>query len=87
MDRQKLKKILAASVSTAILFLAILLFIMVYQMLVIKNKERELASIKAEIAALQEENKSLEDDIDKWQSSWKIEEKARELKWVYPDDK
>lgn len=87
MDKAKLEKLIAASVSTAILLLFTLLAIMTYQMLVIKNKEARINELKAEIAELEKENEELSDGVEIWKSEWKIDEKARELGWRFPDDK
>lgn len=87
MEAQKLKKIMAAAVSTGILLLFILLSVMVYQMLVIKNTKKRIDALNAEIARLEQENESTQDEIDKWHTDWKIEEKARELGYCYPEDK
>ena len=49
-----------------------------------KNLRDEL---RAEIARLELEIENAEDDIELWQQKWKIEERARQLNYVYNKDK
>ena len=87
MDEQKLRRVVAASVVIAVLLLSILLTFMVYQMIMISVKERERDELNKQIQLLEEQKKQTEDKIEIWLSDWKIEERARELEWYYPEDR
>lgn len=87
MPQEKLKKIIVSSVVTAVLLLFILLCVMVYQMIVIKNTQSKIQELEEQIAVLQTQKAQTEDDIELWLSDWKIEERQRELGWVYAQDK
>lgn len=87
MDEQKLKKVVAASVSVAVFLLIILLSFMIYQMLMIGERKRMLDENEKKIEQLQRENEQLNDNIELWMSNWKIEEAAREKGWYYETEK
>ncbi|MBO7525202.1 MAG: septum formation initiator family protein [Clostridia bacterium] len=83
MEEQKLRRIVAAVAATATLLLIILLFVMIYQMILIGNGQKKIEDLNAEIVSLQEEKKDMENRIEIWQTDWKIDERARELGWLY----
>lgn len=83
MEEQKLRKILAVSIPTAVILLVTLVAIMVYQMIMLRNGQKNVERLNAEIAALEEKKKDYLDQIDVWQTDWKIDERARELGWLY----
>ncbi len=87
MDEQKLRRLIALVVPTAILLLVILLSIMIYQMIAIKIANDKVDAINHEIEIIRQENEDKQDEIDLWLNDWKIEEKARELGWLYGSDK
>ena len=87
MDEQKLKRVVAASVVIAVVLLSILLTFMVYQMVAIGAKKHEIDELNKQIEVLEQQKKDTQDKIDYWLSDWKIEERARELEWYYPNDK
>ncbi|MBP5176996.1 MAG: septum formation initiator family protein [Clostridia bacterium] len=87
MDEQKLKKVVAASVVIAVVLLSVLLTFMVYQMIAIGAKKRQIDDLNGQIEALEQQKKDTQDKIDYWLSDWKIEERARELEWYYPSDR
>lgn len=60
---------------------------MVYQMIAIKNIRRQIDALNKEISELEAEKEQTEDKIELWLSDWKIEERQRELGWVYEQDK
>lgn len=84
---EKLKKLIVSSVVTAVLLLFILLSIMVYQMIALRNVQTKIDGLNQQIAALEAEKAETEDEIELWLSDWKIEERQRELGWVYEKDK
>lgn len=86
MDKQKLKRLIAAGVSTAILLLFILLAVMIYQMCVIKTKENRIKELDAEIERLEAENEETEDAIDLWKKDYIIDEVIRERGWISSKD-
>ena len=43
--------------------------------------------LNEQIKQLEEQKNGTQDDIDKWLSEWKIIERARELDYIFPDDK
>ena len=86
MDKQKLKRLVASGVSTAILLLSILIAVMIYQMFVIKNKENRIRELDAEIERLKEENDDTEDAIDRWKQGYVIDEIIRERGWILSGD-
>lgn len=86
MDKQKLKRLIAASVSTAILLLFILIAVMIYQMCVIKTKENRIKELDAEIERLEAENEETEDAIDLWKKDYIIDEVIRERGWISSKD-
>ncbi len=87
MPAEKIKRLIVSSVVTAVLLLFILLSIMVYQMIAIKNTRRQIDALNKEISELEAEKEQTEDKIELWLSDWKIEERQRELGWVYEQDK
>lgn len=87
MPQEKLKKLIVSSVVTAVLLLFILLSIMVYQMVAIKNTRKQIDALNTQISELEEEKEQTQDKIELWLSDWKIEERQRELGWVYEQDK
>ncbi len=87
MEPEQKSRIIAASTSAMVLLLFILIAVMVYQMISINGRRAKIEKLEAQIAELEEEQEKLTSDIDLWISEWKIEERARELKYVYPDDK
>ncbi len=87
MPAEKLKKLIVSSVVTAVLLLFILLSIMVYQMIALRNVQKKIDGLNEQIAALEAEKAETEDEIELWLSDWKIEERQRELGWVYEKDK
>lgn len=87
MPAEKLKKLIVSSVVTAVLLLFILLSIMVYQMISIKTLQNKIDALEEQKQELLLEKSETEDQIEIWLSEWKIDEKARELGWVYKQDK
>ncbi len=87
MPAEKLKKLIVSSVVTAVLLLFILLSIMVYQMISIKTLQNKIDALEEQKQELLLEKSEAEDQIEIWLSEWKIDEKARELGWVYKQDK
>mgnify|MGYP003290581798 CR=1 FL=1 len=87
MPASKMKNIIVASVVTGVLLLFILLSVMVFQMISIKNEQRKINALEAQIQQLQQEIDQTEDKIVHWTGEFKIEERARELGWIYETDK
>ena len=83
MEEQKLKKIIAVSVSAAVILLVVLIAVMVYQMVLLGNGKKNVENLNAEIEMLEEQKEDLKKQIDIWQTDWKIDERARELGWLY----
>ena len=83
MPASKMKNMIVASVVTGILLLSV----MVFQMISIKNERRKIDALEAQIAVLEQEIAQTEDQIVHWTGDFKIEERARELGWIYETDK
>lgn len=87
MTLDKKRNLIAATTASMVLLLFILVGVWLFQLVNINSKKAKIEDLKKQIAELTEEQNQLTDDIDLWVSQWKIEERARELKYVFPDDK
>ncbi len=87
MTPDKKRNLIAATTASMVLLLFILVGVWLFQLVNINSKKAKIEDLKKQIAELTEEQNQLTDDIDLWVSQWKIEERARELKYVFPDDK
>ena len=87
MEEQKLRKIIAVSVSAAVILLVVLVAIMIYQMVLLENGRKKVVELNQEIILLEEQKQDLENRIEVWQTDWKIDERARELGWLYDTTK
>ena len=87
MAPDKKRNLIAATTASMVLLLFILVGEWLFQLVNITSKKAKIEDLKKQIAELTEEQNQLTDDIDLWVSQWKIEERARELKYVFPDDK
>lgn len=87
MPAEKLKKLIVSSVVTAVLLLFILLSIMVYQMVSIRQVQAKIDNLNDQIEQLETEKDTTKDAIELWLSDWKIEERQRELGWYEKEDK
>lgn len=83
MEEQRLRKIIAVSVSMAIILLVTLIFVMIFQMVLLRNAKKNVERLNAEIELLEEQKKDIENRIELWQTDWKIDERARELGYIY----
>ena len=87
MTLEKRKRIVSAITASAVLLLFLLIAVMVYQLVTINGKKTKIQSLEAQIEQLEKEQETLTDDIELWLSEWKIEERARQLDYVYKQEK
>lgn len=86
-ENEKKKRIFVASVATGVVLLVVLLTIMLYQIISVCSKKRELDKLNTQIERLNKEKENAEDDISVWLTKWKLEREARKLGYYYPDEK
>ena len=67
--------------------MGVLVFVLAYQLIVIGVKTKQKNELIAEKTRLEQELADAEADVKLWQKEWKIEERARQLDYVYKKDK
>lgn len=87
MPESKQKKIIMASTVTAVLLLAILVVVLVYQLASIGTLKKKRAALRAEIERYEAQLEGDMTELEKWQTLEWIEKKARELGMYYEGDK
>lgn len=86
MTEVKLKRIIHAVVSGAVMLTFILLAILTYQLLAMNTSKKKIDALDEEISALSMQIENTENEIEKWSMEWKIKERARELGLYEPED-
>ena len=86
MEETRKKRLTAAASAMSVIVLFMLILVLSYQIvsMVVKTKTRD--RLKAEIARYEQEIKDAEENVDLWMQEWKIEERARQLNYVYKQD-
>ena len=87
MTENKKQKLVSAATAMSIIILFFLIVILVYQFVSIGVKTKAKNDLIAERDRLIEQIEKGEEDIELWQTKWKIEERARQLDYVYSKDK
>lgn len=77
MERERAKRLVVASVSTAVVFLAVLMMVAAYQMICLVQQKKEYEALCEEEAKYLQMKEETENEIDLWLQEWKIEEAAR----------
>ena len=87
MSENKVIRIIIASTVGAVLLLVILLSIMVYQMIAIDAKQKDLLALNAKISEYKALIKEGEDTIEVRSTKQWIEREARKLGYIFDGDK
>ena len=86
MEESKFKKLVVAGTVGAVLLAVILLFVMVYQLVSIGLKQKQLDEYNAAIARYEQLIKDGEDTLEARSTKAWIACRARELGYIYKDD-
>lgn len=86
MNEEKKRRVVSAAVSGGIMLLFVLVVIVVYQIVGIYVRKNRIDTLNSEIARLNQEIENTESSIEEWLQRWKIEQRARELGWIYEDE-
>ena len=87
MSENKLVRLIVAGTVGAVLLLVILLSVMVYQMVAINAKQKDLAALNAKISEYKLLIEQGEDTIEARSSKQWIEREARKLGYIFDGDK
>ena len=87
MSENKKQRLVSAATATSIIILFFLIVVLVYQFVSIGVKTKAKNELIAERDRLIQQIEDGEEDIKLWQTKWKIEERARQLDYVYSKDK
>lgn len=87
MTEEKKQRLITAGTATSVVLLFVLVFVLAYQLIVIGVKTKQKNELIAEKTRLEQELADAEADVKLWQKEWKIEERARQLDYVYKKDK
>ena len=87
MTEEKKKNLVAAATAMSVITLFLLIVVLVYQLVAMTVKKNEKENLINEIARLEKQIEDGEENVDLWQQKWKIEERARQLDYVYKKDK
>ena len=86
MQEEKFKRIVVASVVTAVLLFIILVSTMIFQMLAISTHKQKIKELDTKITEYNQMIQETGDTIETRSMRWWIERRARELGYHYQDD-
>lgn len=86
MTESKIKRLIVALTSGAVLFMAILVSVLVYQLVSIKVARNEIKELEKQIAIYTELTEDKKSTLSARRQKWWIERRARELGYKFPDD-
>lgn len=78
MTDQKKKRVFSAVLSGAIMLIVFLVAILVYQLVGILERKKQIELLDEKIAILNEDIKNVKSEIESWGYDWKIELAERE---------
>ena len=86
MDEERKKRLVVSGTVTGVLLIVILVFIMVFQLVSIGVEKKRTADLDAAITELEQLNEDIEQGIKDHSERWWIEQRARELGYLYKND-
>ncbi|MBR2614067.1 MAG: hypothetical protein IKC71_00525 [Clostridia bacterium] len=86
MDEARKKRLVVSGTITGVLLIVILVFVMVFQLVSIGVEKKRSAELDSTIAELEVLNKDIEQGIKDHSERWWIEQRARELGYLYKND-
>jgi len=87
MTEDRAKRLVSAGVATAVAFLVILLAVLVYQMICLKQLKKEHDALTEAEAHYEQLKEDTENEISIWMEEWKIVEAARKYGFRSDDAK
>ena len=83
MTEEKKIKLITAGTATAVVLLFVLVVTLVFQLVSMGVKQNVKRKLESEIAYYEDAIAKAEGDIELWQEEWMIEERARQLDYVF----
>ena len=87
MTEEKKQRLISAGTALSVVMLFVLIIVLAYQLIAIGVKSKQKGTLLAEKTRLEQEIADAKDGVALWQQEWKIEERARQLDYVYKKDK
>jgi hypothetical protein len=84
---EKKQRLISAGTALSVIMLFVLIVVLAYQLIAIGVKKKQKDLLVTEITRLNQEIENAEEGVALWQTEWKIEERARQLDYVYKKDK
>ena len=87
MTEEKKQRLISAGTAIAVIILFVLIVVLAYLLITVGVRRKTEKTLALEKARLEQEIADAKEGIDLWQKEWKIEERARQLDYVYKKDK
>lgn len=85
MTEEKKSRLVAAGTAMSVIVLVVLLTIMIFQLVTMSAKNREIRELESQMQQLKAEIKKDSEDADLWLQEWKIKERARQIGYEFKD--
>ena len=87
MTEEKKQRLISAGTAMAVIILFVLIVVLAYLLITVGVRKKTEKTLALEKARLEQEIADAKEGIELWQKEWKIEERARQLDYVYKKDK
>ena len=87
MTEEKKQRLISAGTAFAVIILFVLIVVWAYLLITVGVRKKTAENLALEKARLEQEIADAKEGIDLWQKEWKIEERARQLNYVYKKEK
>ena len=83
MTEEKKARLVAAGTAMSVIVLVVLLTIMIFQLVTMSAKNREIRELQSQMRQLEAEIEKGNEDADLWLQEWKIQERARQIGYEF----
>ena len=87
MTEEKKQRLISAGTAMSVVVLFMAIVILAYQLIAIGVKTRQKNELVAEKTRLEQEIAEAKDGVEVWKQEWKIVQRAKQLDYVFKEDK